>query len=176
MLRTLLVPALLLPTLAFAAGGGSSTPPTSTNTTKVCEQGYVYDDNTRSCVAPQESSLTDDDRYEAVRELAYAGRYNDAQIVLSAMDQADDRTLTYWGFTHRKMGNTELAMVYYNDAITTNPNNILARSYMGQAHAIAGDKDLAMAQLVEIKARGGRETWAEKSLEWAIERGVGYSY
>ena len=176
MLRTLLVPALVLPTMTFAAGSIDSNPPTQTNTTKVCEQGYVYDDASRSCVAPKESSLNDDQRYEAVRELAYAGRYDDAQIVLSAMDQSDDRTKTYWGFTHRKLGNVDVAMVYYKDAIASNPDNILARSYMGQAHAIAGEKELAMAQLTEIKARGGRETWAAKSLQWAIERGAGYSY
>ncbi|SDC92004.1 tetratricopeptide repeat protein [Ruegeria marina] len=174
---------LALPLSAFAAGGdngGGSTwtnPPKETQTTKTCKGVKVWDEKTGKCVAPKNSSLDTDTLYGAVRELAYAGRYADAQGVLAAMpDQSDDRVLTYWGFTHRKMGDPNRAALYYDAAISANPDNILARSYMGQGFVEEGRTDLAIAQWREIRARGGIGSWAEVSLREAIRTGLTYSY
>ena len=137
----------------------------------------VWDEAKQRCVRPKQSSLDDDGLYQAVRELAYAGRFEDAQGVMDAMsDQNDDRVLTYRGFTARKMGNLTLANMFYEQAIEANPNNILARSYMAQGFIEAGDKVAALLQLREIQARGGAGTWAEKSLRLAIESGTSYNY
>ncbi|WP_224824507.1 c-type cytochrome biogenesis protein [Cognatishimia sp. MH4019] len=175
-MRLTLFAALLAPTFALAVGGDEATPP-ATNPSVNCTGGMVWDVKTETCVTARESSLSDDQRYEAVRALAYAGRYADAQIVLATMsDQNDDRVLTYLGFTHRKMGNIARGMAYYDQAIAQNPDNLLARSYMGQAHVEAGAMQLARAQLTEIRTRGGRGTWAELSLRMAIDSGTGYSY
>ncbi|MEO0765577.1 MAG: hypothetical protein AAFY75_06105 [Pseudomonadota bacterium] len=57
-----------------------------------------------------------------------------------------------------------------------NPDNILARSYMGQGMVAAGDKVAAMTQLREIQERGGVGTWAEASLRNAIQSGTTYNY
>ena len=179
-MRLILALALTLPGMAFAAGTGSSdstTPPTTTKTTQTCEGVQVWDEDTQSCVDPKESRLDSDTLYGAVRELAYAGRYGDAQGVLAAMpEQNDDRVLTYWGFTHRKMGHAELASAFYEKAIGLNPDNILARSYMGQGMVETGNIDGAIAQWREIKARGGEGSWAEASLRQAIRTGTTYSY
>ena len=183
-MRVLLALAVALPGYAFAAGGsgdgGGTTwtnPPKPTETTKECKGVRVWDEKKKRCVKPKNSSLDADTLYGAVRELAYAGRYDDAQGVLSAMaDQSDDRVLTYWGFTHRKLGQIELANAYYDKAIATNPDNILARSYMGQGFVEQGKLDLAIAQWREIKARGGEGSWAEASLREAIRTGTTYSY
>lgn len=173
----LLSAAFLAPTLAFAAGGGSATPPTQTNTTKVCQNGMVWDEKTEACVAPQESQLDDDTLYKAVREFAYVGQYQEALDALDAMaKQQDDRVLTYRGFAHRKQGDWELGMDFYAQALAINPDNLLARSYMGQAFVEDGQIALAQAQLTEIRTRGGRGTWAEFSLRQALESGRGYSY
>jgi Tfp pilus assembly protein PilF len=91
-------------------------------------------------------------------------------------DQASDRVLTYRGFTARKLGNLALANLYYKRAIDTNPDNILARSYMAQGFVIAGQKVAAIAQLREIQARGGAGTWAETSLRKSIADGTVYNY
>lgn len=177
-MRLILAIALAAPGFAFAAGSGNDAgTPKPTKTTTSCKGSQVWDDKTQKCVNPQESSLDADSLYGAVRELAYAGRYGDAQNVLRAMaDQGDDRVLTYWGFTHRKMGNAELARDYYRQAIARNPDNILARSYMGQGFVESGDIDAAIAQWREIKARGGAGTWAEASLRQAIATGSTYNY
>lgn len=178
-MRTFILAATLatLPALAYAAGSDSTTPPTPTDTTKTCTDGKVYDADTKACVEPTDSSLNDTDRMKAVRELAYAGRIDDAERVLDAMtDPSADGVLTYRGFTARVAGRTEEAYDWYARALAANPDNLLARSYLGQAHVAAGNIELARAELSEIRQRGGRSSWPELSLRMAIESGKGYSY
>ncbi|WP_170587255.1 tetratricopeptide repeat protein [Ruegeria arenilitoris] len=179
-MRLLMATALALQTFAFApavsAAGGDSSPPKPTNTTKKCLFGRVYDEAAGRCVKPNKTNFSEEQLYQAVRELAYDGQFENAQNVLRVMDQDDDRVLTYWGFTYRKMGEAELANTYYQRAIETNPDNILARSYMGQGYVTEGKTELAIAQWREIKSRGGEGTWAEASLREAIRTGLTYSY
>ena len=199
MLRALiLTTALALPTLAptVVLAKDSDEPPKKTETTKNCFQARqwdpdigkwvkfsqpvngVYDASINKCVRPDRTGYMDSDTlYKAVRELAYAGRYHDAIKVLDQMpEQLSDRVLTYRGFTARKLGRAELANAYYTQAIDINPDNILARSYMGQALAERDNMYAAMTQLSEIQQRGGRGTWAERALLTAISTGKGYSY
>ncbi|WP_299149507.1 hypothetical protein [uncultured Tateyamaria sp.] len=201
MLRTLTLTAaialpLALPGTGFAAGGDDNAKPKKTETTQNCFQARqwdpevkkfvrfsqpvngVWDANLKKCVRPDKTSHLDSDTlYKAIRELAYAGRYDEAITVLDQMpDQLDDKVLTYRGFTARKLGDLALADIYYEQAIATNPDNILARSYMGQGKVAAGDKVAALTQLREIQARGGAGTWAETSLRTSIETGTTYNY
>ena len=166
----------LLPFSAFAAGGDEPAPQ-PTQTTKECKKGKVWSEKKKRCVNPDNAHLGDDVLYGAVREFAYAGQLENAQRALSAMsNQNEDRVLTYWGFTHRKMGHAELGMAFYEKALSANPDNYLARSYKGQAHVEAGDLVLARSELVQIRKRGGAGTWAEQSLASAIETGVTYDF
>ncbi|MEL7133076.1 MAG: hypothetical protein AAGK77_11750 [Pseudomonadota bacterium] len=201
MLRTLILTTAIalpmaLPTTGFAAGGNDNAKPKSTQTTKNCLQARqwdpekkayvrfsqpvngIWDADIRKCVRPDKTSYLDPDTlYKAVRELAYAGRYEEANTLLDQMpDQAEDRVLTYRGFTARKLGDLDLANLYYQQAIDSNPDNILARSYMGQGKVVEGDKVAALIQLREIQARGGAGTWAEQSLRTAIEQGTTSNY
>ena len=178
MFRTIaLVIALTIPAVALASGNRSEKPPKPTKTTESCKHGKVWDKKSKACVNAQESQLDDETLYGAVREFAYAGQYGNAQTVLSAMsDQNDDRVLTYWGFTHRKMGDVAKGMAFYDRALKQNPANILARSYMGQALVEQGDLTGAQAQLVQIRAHDGADTWAENALTTAISTGEGFSY
>lgn len=178
-MRALLLATTLItaPALVFAVGFDDDTPPTPTDTTKTCTDGLVWDAEIKSCVEPTDSSLNDTDRMNAVRELAYAGRIVDAERVLDAVtDQSADSVLTYRGFTARKAGRRDDAYVWYNRALEANPDNLLARSYLGQWHAETGNITLAKAQLSEIRQRGGRSTWSEMALRMAIQSGRGYSY
>ena len=164
--------ALTLPFGAVhAAGGGEETAPSKPK----CEKGYAYDKKTKKCLEV-DSSLDTETLYETVRELAYAGRYIDAQDVLAVMPQDDDRTLTYLGFTNRKMGRADVAMDYYSQALAANPSNILARSYMGQGLVEAGKIADALTQLRAIRSHGGAGTWAEASLRTAIATGETFNY
>ncbi|MEP2530971.1 tetratricopeptide repeat protein [Shimia sp.] len=165
------------PAPLLAAGSDNNDPPQPTQTTKECKKGKVWSDKKKRCVNPENSELNSDTLYDAVRELAYAGRLQDAQRVLKAMpDQNEDRVLTYWGFTHRNMGDLASGMSFYEKALNANPDNLLARSYKGQAHIEAGDLVLARAELLEIRERGGEGTWPEVSLATAIRTGVTYNF
>ncbi|WP_223422881.1 tetratricopeptide repeat protein [Tateyamaria pelophila] len=188
--------AIAFPTASFSAGGEDESKPQTTQTTKDCFQerqwdpeikkyvrfsakvNGVWDASISKCVRPDKTSHLDNGTlYDAVRELAYAGRYDEATQVMDNMpDQASDQVLTYRGFTARMLGDVALANVYYQRAIDTNPDNILARSYMGQGFVASGDKVAAIGQLREIQERGGAGTWAETSLRTAIETGQTYRY
>ena len=167
----------LMPVAAFAAGSSDSTPPTPTETTKACSEGLIWDVATQSCMTPEDSTNDDQARLRDVRELAYAGYY---QAALDVLDTLDDRAaplaLTYYGFAHRKAGRVALGMAYYDAALAADPDNLLARSYMGQGHVVSGDVVRAQAQLVQIRMRGGRGTWAEQALATAITSGITHSY
>jgi tetratricopeptide (TPR) repeat protein len=159
------------------ASGSSSAPPTPTATTKKCKNGQIWDKKTKACVNPQSGALDDDTLYGAVREFAYAGQYENAQNALRAMsDQSDDRVLTYWGFTTRKMGDVPGGMAFYARALEKNPGNLLVRSYMGQSLVEQGKTQEARAQLIEIRARGGTGTWSETALKAALTTGKARDY
>ena len=161
---------------AFAAGDDVTTPPAPTPTPR-CPDGQIHDQKAGKCVPVKSSSLDDKDRYQAVRELAYAERYAAASLVLDAMtDQLDDRVLTYRGFLMRKTGRLDQAVTYYLSAIEKNPSNLLVRSYMGQGFVESGDLAAARRQHEEILARGGKGTWAEVSLRDALVSGRTYRY
>ncbi|SDL81051.1 tetratricopeptide repeat protein [Aliiruegeria lutimaris] len=137
----------------------------------------IFDAATGKCVAPKDSRLDDDNRYDAVREFAYAGQYGDAIAALDAMSEQDsDRVLTYRGFLARKTGDVDAGMAYYRAALEKNPDNLLVRSYMGQALVEMGNLPAAREQLTEIRMRGGRTSWPEFALRSAIEQGGTFSY
>lgn len=162
-----------LPAVAYAASDEVAPPPKPAVT---CEQGFVYDKKTKKCVKATNHRLDTETLYQAVRALSYDGRYDAAQAVLAAMPPQDDRTLTYMGFTHRKLGNAETAMAFYARALARNPGNVLARSYMGQGMVEDGNISGALEQLRQIRAHGGSGTWAEASLRQAIATGKTFNW
>ncbi|MGR3322890.1 MAG: tetratricopeptide repeat protein [Pseudooceanicola sp.] len=169
---SLLAPALA--SLAFAlplhaAGSDSGSAPKPTETTTKCQDGEVYDEKTKTCVDSNAGLVTDDLRYAAVRELSYAGRYDSALMVIdSARNAGDPRFLNYRGFIARMQGDLETAMQFYNKALEADPGYLLARSYMGQGLIAQEDHVGALAQLREIEARGGRDSWAYAALDRAL--------
>lgn len=152
---------------AFAAGDESdeTKPPPKTETTTKCADGKIWDKAKKECVKPKKSSFNDDELYKAAREFSYAGQYDNAITVLRlAENQNDPRILNYLGYANRKAGRMELGMSYYRKALQADENYILARSYMGQALMEQGDVQAARVQLVEIRDRGGENSWAYRSL------------
>jgi tetratricopeptide (TPR) repeat protein len=176
-MRLILAAALALaPQLALAAGGGDE-PPKPTETTTLCENGQIWDEKTEKCVDAEEQSLIDDQRFGAVRELAYAGRFDEAMAVLATMTEGEtSRVMTYRGFLLRQTGQVEAGIAAYERAIALDPANNLARSYFGQLLVEMNEIALAKAQLGAIRAHGGGGTWAETSLSQAIETGVTYTF
>ncbi len=161
--------ATLLPVVAIAASMDDDTPPQASETTQQCTDGKIWDAEAKACVNADQSSLSDDTLFDAVRELAYHKQPEAALTVLDAMsNQTEPRVLNMRGFALRKAGQMEAAMESYLAALEADPNYLLARSYMGQALAELGQLDAARDQLLEIRARGGRDTWAYASLKQAL--------
>lgn len=176
-MRLITLTLALFPMAAFAVGSDMDTPPTPSETTTTCAEGLVWDLATQSCMTPEASTNDDSAHLNDVRELAYVGQYKAALNVLDTMENPQSSmALTYYGFNHRKAGRVDLGMRYYDAALVADPDNILARSYMGQGHVASGNAALAQEQLTEIRMRGGRGTWAEAALQQAIMTGVGPSY
>lgn len=167
---------IALPLPALAVGDDDSAPPRPTPTSR-CPDGQVWDDRSARCVPADRSQLGDDRLYQAVRELAYAGRYDSALQVLAAMsNQSDSRVLTYRGFIARQQGDMAAARRHYEAAIAADPGNHLARSYYGMGLAASGDRAGAEAQLAAIRAGGGSGTWAETALAEVLRGGRAYTY
>ena len=167
----------LAPHLALAAGSDDSEPPTPTETTTECEKGTVWDEKTKTCIKADDQSLNDDQRFGAVRELAYAARYDEAMAVLAAMTEGEtSRVMTYQGFLLRQTGRIEEGIAAYERAIAMDPGNILARSYYGQLLVQMDELAMAEDQLTQIRASGGTGTWAETALATAIKTGVTYTF
>jgi Flp pilus assembly protein TadD len=165
----LLTAAFPLQALAVATQTDNTQPPAKTETTTKCKDGQVWDKAKEKCVDPKKSELDDNTLYNAARELAYAHQYENALTVLSAMKEQDSpRVLNYKGFNNRKAGRMEIGMRYYKQALAIDPNFILARSYMGMAYVEQGDFKDAGAQLIEIRDRGGKDTWAYRALKDTI--------
>jgi len=165
---------------AFAAGSDSGSSPSSSDksndkTVSQCKHGMVYSEAKKKCVKADKSSMNDTQLFEAARALAYAGQYENAIIVLkAAQNQNDPRILNYMGYANRKAGRIDLAMTYYQKALAIDGNYLLARSYMGQGLIVQGKIEEARAQLIEIRDRGGKDTYAYHALYDALKRKLTY--
>lgn len=147
-------------------------PPEPTETSTECPDGQAWDKEAERCTDVKANSFNDDERYRAARELAYTGRLKAAGLALDAMtDQSSSRVLTYRGFLARKSGDWALAEQFYAWALQEEPNDLLARSYLGMGLAEKGDVEAARRQLWQIRARGGRETWPERALLMTLRGG-----
>ncbi|RYI13145.1 MAG: hypothetical protein EON48_12795 [Acetobacteraceae bacterium] len=177
-MRMILAAALALaPHIALAAGSDDSEPPKPTATTTECAKGEVWDEKTEKCVKAEDQSLNDNQRFGAVRELAYAGRYDEAMQVLAAMREGEtSRVMTYQGFLLRQTGRIEDGIAAYERAIALDAGNNLARSYYGQLLVQMDELAMAEDQLTQIRVHGGSGTWAETSLATAIKTGVTYTF
>lgn len=145
----LALPLLATPVLAAGESGGGG------ETTAQCKQGEVWDKAKNKCV-PKSSQLDDDSIYEAGRDLAYAGRYDEAiEVLTMAKDKTDPRILNFLGYSHRKSGRVEVGLGYYQEALRNDPNYTLVREYLGEAHLQLGDVASAREQLGEIEKRCG---------------------
>lgn len=143
----------------------------TTTTVPSCSKGKIWDKKKKRCVKPaQDSSLTDDNLFEAARDLAYNRRYREAQTVLKlAKNKNDPRILNYLGYTTRKLGDIEGALKYYQTALAIDPNYTLVREYMGEAYIQLGNFEKATEQLAEIRKRCGTDCREYRLLRAALD-------
>jgi tetratricopeptide (TPR) repeat protein len=167
-LKTAMLAALLSATfsapLAFAAASGGSSEPAATETPltkkqveakkKCTKEGRVWNMKKLICQDAQNGALDDESLYNAGREFALAGRFDEAITTLNYVANAQDkRVLNYLGYSYRKSGNIEVGLTYYKQALAIDPDYTLVREYLGEALIQMGDISGAKGQLLEIKNR-----------------------
>ncbi len=160
---------LAAPALAAGGGGSGGSGGGGDGGTAGCPTGQVYDDAKNKCV-PKSSSLDTDTLFENGRALAYAGRYDEAISVLKlAEDRGDPRIFNMLGYSNRKQGKLLIALGYYEEALRIDPDHVLTREYLGEAHLQMGDVASAKQELGEIEKRAGRDSaeYAELSRQIA---------
>jgi Flp pilus assembly protein TadD len=123
----------------------------------------------QACVALAAGVMGDDELYEQGKLLATESEYDWALEVLALITKQDDaKVLNYVGYSHRKAGRLETGIEAYKKALALDPNYVQARAYLGEAYVLAGKKDLAIAELAEIKTRCGTDCNEYKELEKAL--------
>ncbi len=152
---------------AYAAGDSDGS---TSNTTQKCKKGEVWNKKKGKCEEAH-SGIDQDSLYEAGRDLALAGRYDEAIAVLSLVsDKSDPRVLNYLGYSHRKQGRMLVGLGYYEEALRIDPDYTLVREYLGEAHVQMGDIPAARIQLAEIESRCGQACEEYVDLAAAIDK------
>src|SRR5262245_37573677 len=106
--------------------------------------------------APKQGSLTDDQIYSLGYWQAKDGKYTEALATLrAAANPADPRIETMIGFSLRKLGRLDEALVSYQRVLAAYPERTTTRQYMGEAFLQMGEPAKAKEQLAEIAKRCG---------------------
>lgn len=123
--------------------------------------------------ATANTALSDAELFYAGYWMARIGRYGEAISYLAQARTPDARTLTYLGFATRKAGDVAGAFTYYRRALAIDPDFVVARAYMGEAHLAVGDVAAAEGQLAEIARRCGATCAAYDDLARNIAKATG---
>ncbi len=123
----------------------------------------------QACIALAPGVMGDDELYEQGKLLATENEYDWALEALALITKQDDaKVLNYIGYSNRKAGRLETGIEAYKKALALDPDYVQAREYLGEAYVLAGKKDLAAAELAEIKTRKGADCPEYAALEKAI--------
>lgn len=136
----------------------------------VCSQHQPASAAWRACLAATAGAASDADLYHTGYWLARTGDYHGALRALEQVRAPDERVLTYIGFATRKLGRVAESLTYYERALALNPDFVVARAYLGEAHLARKRPDLAKAELAEIERRCGRTCDEFAELSAAIAR------
>lgn len=135
-----------------------------------CRKGLVWDTKKQMCVPAQSGIMDDDALAKNAYALALEERFDEALEILDlAKDQNNPSILNYRGFATRKLGHVDEGIRFYNQALAMDPDNVLVRSYLGEAYLKKGNTDKAIALLAEIRDRCGTDCEPYKSLAAAID-------
>lgn len=127
------------------------------------------ENKSKAACKPKRGEASTDEIYNAGYWMARQGQFAEALAVFQmAADQDDPRILTGIGFSTRKLGNVDAALPYYARALARDPNMVLTRAYLGEAHIQKGNIAAAEAELAEIARHCGTACEAHAQLSKAI--------
>ena len=155
-------------TQAQAAGSDTPSPPPASDTKSSTMDKKKKDD--------KKSSLEDPTFLKGYRA-AYTTIYenNDYAAAIPQLkalgqdDRADVANLI--GYSYRKLGNYELASVWYERALKADPNHVRTWQYYGLWQVEQGNREQAKHHLAKIEAIAGRNSTEYQSLASALTSG-----
>src|ERR1700751_1925527 len=159
-------------TTAYAAGDGNPSPPASSKKGKKGSQ-----------LIPSEQSQ-DYAKFAGDYRSAYSTVY-DRQDYAAAINQLkalghDDNAAVanLIGYSYRKLGDYELARVWYERALAADPNHVKTWQYYGLWQVEQGNRDQAQYHLNKIAQLAGTDSEEYRSLAAAMEKppGTGLVY
>jgi tetratricopeptide (TPR) repeat protein len=163
--------ALLIGPAAYAAGGGGGGG--GGNSTPTCKAGFVWSSSKKKCVQKNSQIFPDSELIEQAWALAHKGEFEAGRILFSSVaNKRNPEVLNGLGYTNRKLGQFDLAIDYYRQAIAMDPNYAEAREYLGEGYVTMGKIELAKEQLAEIKRICGISCEEYAELNEAIEEAV----
>ena len=110
----------------------------------------------KKCESLKSGDLSDDDLARAGRQHARDGHYQDAIKVLEMVKRKDDPVLlTDLGYHYRKLGDVDLGIILYKQALDVDLENVDTSDYLGEGYVTVGQLDLARLELSEIEKRCG---------------------
>ena len=92
------------------------------------------------------------DGYRAARALVLDGKYEEGIAAFKALGHDDSAEVAnYIGYANRKLGNYELAKVWYDKALAIDPNHVRTWQYYGMWHVEQGNMLKAADFLEKIR-------------------------
>ena len=92
------------------------------------------------------------DGYHAARALVLDGKYQEGIAAFKALGHDDSAEVAnYIGYANRKLGNYELAKVWYEKALAIDPNHVRTWQYYGMWHVEQGNMLKAADFLEKIR-------------------------
>ena len=116
------------------------------------------------------------DGYRAARALVLDGKYEEGIAAFKALGHDDSAEVAnYIGYANRKLGNYELAKVWYDKALAIDPNHVRTWQYYGMWHVEQGNMLKAADFLEKIRLIcGGTGCQEFQDLKGAMEGTVVY--
>jgi tetratricopeptide (TPR) repeat protein len=116
------------------------------------------------------------DGYRAARALVLDGKYEEGIAAFKALGRDDSAEVAnYIGYANRKMGNYELAKVWYDKALALDPNHVRTWQYYGMWHVEQGNMLKAADFLEKIRLIcGGTGCQEYQDLKGGMEGTVVY--
>jgi tetratricopeptide (TPR) repeat protein len=156
------------PAINRAQAAGSDTPSPPASDTKSQPKDKKKDDK---------KSSIDDPAFLQGYRTAYATIYErneyaaaiDQLKALGQDDRADVANLI--GYSYRKLGNYELASVWYERALKADPNHVRTWQYYGLWQVEQGNREQARHHLAKIEELAGRDSTEYQSLASALTTG-----
>jgi tetratricopeptide (TPR) repeat protein len=116
------------------------------------------------------------DGYRAAGALVLDGKYAEAIAAFTALGHDESAEVAnYIGYANRKLGNYELAKVWYEKALAIDPNHVRTWQYYGMWHVEQGNMLKAQDFLERIRSICGSTSCQEYAdLKAAMEGKISY--